>query len=403
MKRAPAPWLVAIVGASFLVRTVVGWLRATPVFFPDEYIYSALGRSLAESGRPLIRGGSAHFPGLLQPLVTAPVWLLGDVAVSYRVVQTVGALAMSLAAVPVYLLAGRLGLSTRVALALAALTALVPDLVYASYISSEAIAYPLVLGAVYAATRALARPTRMAQLAFVGLAVLATLARVQLAVLPLVFAVAVVAVGARERRTRAALREHRLPLGLFALMAVAAVGSGPARLAGIYRPLLDFHADPIGVAHWAALDAMTLAYAAGWIIVPGALIGLWLACSRPCSRERLAFGVVASLLSVALLLEAGFLQASLPAGEQDPGTIRLLRRALARPRLRPLCGAGWPLRVGHLAIAAALLVVSVSVPLSSYAVAPTIERLGCPLAVAWLGGDSARWATPRPWSRPASG
>ena len=103
--------LIAVVGASFLARTVVGWLRATPSLFPDEYTYASLGRSLAEVGRPLIRGGAAHFPALLEPLVTAPVWWIGDVGLAYRVLQTIGALAMSLAAVPVFLLARRVGVS----------------------------------------------------------------------------------------------------------------------------------------------------------------------------------------------------------------------------------------------------------------------------------------------------
>ena len=66
-----------------------------PALFPDEYIYSSIGRSIAESGEPLIRGGSAHFPALLQPIVTAPAWLIGDVGISFRLVQAIGALAMS--------------------------------------------------------------------------------------------------------------------------------------------------------------------------------------------------------------------------------------------------------------------------------------------------------------------
>jgi hypothetical protein len=385
VKRAPVTWLVTVVGVSFLVRTALAWLRATPAFFPDEYIYSALGRSLAQSGRPLIRGGSAHFPALLQPLVTAPVWLIGNVDVAYRVVQAIGALSMSLAAVPVFLIARRLGLGTRVGLAVSALAALVPDLVYSSYISAEALAYPLVLAAVYAATRALTRPTRKAQLSFVALAVLATLARVQFAALALVFALAVVAVGARERRMRAALREQLLPLGAFVVMAAAIVGSGPARAAGIYHGLLGLHAGPLGVAHWAALDAMTLAYAAGWIIVPGALLGLWLASSRPRSRDELAFGVVAALTGAALLLEAGFLQASLPAQGQEIQE----RYVFYAVPLLGLCFAayasrGWPLRIPHLAIAAALVLVSVRLPLSAYAVSATMNGSPVLYAVYWL-------------------
>src|SRR5262249_35163397 len=255
---------------------VVAWMRAVPALFADEYTYAALGRSIADSGRPLVRGASPHFPALLEPIVMAPAWLVGDVGLAYRLVQTIGALAMSLAAVPVFLLALRLRLSWRVAAALAALSVLVPDLVYASFVSSEALAYPLVLWAVYAGTRALSQPTRRAQIGFVVVAGLATLARIQFAVLPAVFAVAAVVVGARERRVKAAVREQALALGLFLLAGIAVLGSGPSRALGVYRGLLDHVAQPLSVVHWAALDAMTLAYAAGWIIVPGALLGLWL-------------------------------------------------------------------------------------------------------------------------------
>jgi hypothetical protein len=158
--RRPAYALAALVGLSFVARTALAWLRSVPALFPDEYLYSAIGRSFAESGRPLVRGGSAHFPALLQPIVTAPAWLIGDVGTAFRVVQAIGALEMSLAAVPAYLIARRLGLSARVSLVLAAFTVLVPDLLYASFISSEALAYPLVLASVYAAMRALAEPSR---------------------------------------------------------------------------------------------------------------------------------------------------------------------------------------------------------------------------------------------------
>ena len=189
-----------------------------PALFPDEYI-DLVDRPVDRrvSGRPLIRGGSAHFPALLQPIVTAPAWLIGDVDTAFRAVQAIGALAMSLAAVPVFLLARRLGLGGRVALTLAAFTVLVPDLLYASFVSSEALAYPLVIASVYAATCAIAAPTRRAQVAFVALAILATMARVQFAVLPIVFVLATILVGARERRTKEALREQLLPLCVFAL------------------------------------------------------------------------------------------------------------------------------------------------------------------------------------------
>jgi hypothetical protein len=378
--------LAFIVGASFAIRTTMAWLRSAPALFPDEYIYSSIGRSIAESGRPLIRGGPAHFPALLQPIVTAPAWLIGDVDTAFRVVQAIGAFAMSLAAVPVFVLARRLGLSGRVSLALAAFTVLVPDLLYASFISSEALAYPLLLASVYAAVNALAKPSLRAQSVFVAAAGLTTLARVQFAILPFVFALATVIIGARERRIRETLRQQALPLSLFAVAAVALLAAGPSRTVGVYRYLLGFHTGPMAVIHWAALDAMTLAYAAGWIIIPGALIGLWLSLSRPRSTEELAFGVIALLMTVALFVEAGFLEASLTSVHEIQERYVFYAAPLLGVSFALYASRGWPFRLQHLALAGGLVLVSVRVPLGGYAVASTLNGSPILFGVYWLTG-----------------
>jgi hypothetical protein len=384
------PALAAIVGASFILRMVAGWLRAVPALFPDEYTYAALGRSIADSGHALVRGTAPHFPALLQPILTAPVWLIGDVGLAYRVVQTVGALAMSLAAIPAFLLARRVGVGPGLSLAVAALSVLVPDLVYASFITSEAVAYPLVLTAVYAATRALAQPTRKAQLGFLVAAGLATLARTQFGVLPVVFVLAAVGVGLRERRIRAALREQVIVLGVIVVALVAVVVSGPSRAFGVYRGLLDFHAGPLDVVHWAALDAMSVAYAAGWIIVPGALLGLWLSLARPRSRDELAFGAVAALLTGALLVEAGILQASLPLVKEIQERYVFYAVPLIGIWFALYASRGWLLRVPHLALAAALVLVSVRLPLTTYALPSTVDGSPILYAVYWLVGKLGR-------------
>jgi hypothetical protein len=378
--------LAGLVVVSFAVRTALAWLRSVPALFPDEYIYSSIGRSIAESGRPLIRGGSAHFPALLQPIVTAPAWLIGDVDTGFRFVQAIGALSMSLAAVPVFLTARRLGLSSRVSLALAAFTVLVPDLLYASFISAEALAYPLVLVSVYAAVRAIAEPSRRAQLLFAAAAGLTTLARVQFAVLPIVFVLAVIVVGARERRLKDALRRQALPLALFGLATATLLAAGPSRSVGIYRYLLGFHAGPLGILHWASLDAMTLAYAAGWIIVPGALLGLWLALSRPRTTEELAFGAVTLLLAAALFLEAGLLQASLTAGREIQERYVFYAAPLLAISFGLYARRGWPLRLQHLVLAAGLVLMSVRLPLSGYAVLSTFNGSPILFGVYWLTG-----------------
>ena len=76
---------------------------------------------------------------------------------------------MSLAAVAVFWLARRLGLSPWLAVAMGAFTLAIPDMNYSAWILADPFAYPLVLAAVAAATAALDRPTKRSQVAFVAL------------------------------------------------------------------------------------------------------------------------------------------------------------------------------------------------------------------------------------------
>src|SRR6266480_1015694 len=93
-------------------RLIAASARPVPHYLPDEYIYPSLARSFAEHGRPLIRGAGVHFPALLDPIVTAPVWLVTDDPVrAYRLTQGIHAVLFSLAAIPAYLLCRRLGLA----------------------------------------------------------------------------------------------------------------------------------------------------------------------------------------------------------------------------------------------------------------------------------------------------
>jgi hypothetical protein len=360
------PLLAALVGASFLVRLVLGWLRATPTFFADEYIYAELGRSLADTGRPLIRGASASFPALLQPLLTAPAWLVGDVEASFRIIQVAGALAMSLAAVPVFLLSRRVGLTQGVSLAVAALALVTPDVVYAGWVLAEPFAYPLALGALAAGVAALARPSLRLQLAFLALAGLATLARVQFVVLPACFLAAILLMGLRDRRLRAALREQALVLVAIALPAAALLAAGPGRVLGFYHGILDLDVGSPAMAKWVGLDAMVLGYAAGVVLAPGALLGLWLALRRPRSREELAFAALALPFVLALLVEAA---------AYGLGDDRIQERYFfyAVPLVGILFGLyasrGWPHRLAHGALAAGVVLLAARVPLSGYSAA----------------------------------
>jgi hypothetical protein len=357
--------LGALVAASFLVRLVTGWLRATPNYFSDEYLYAELGRSLLESGRPLVRGVELSFPALLQPFVTAPAWLAGDVEVSYRIIQALGALAMSLAAVPVFLLARRLGIARPLALGAAAFSLAIPDLLFASWVTAEPFAYPLLLAAVLTAVPLLAEPTRGRAALFLAFTALGMFARVQFAVLPLCFVAAVLIVGARERRLRSLVREQSIVLVVFALGALLAATVGFHRVLGLYESALDSRAAPVELLERAGVNALVLAYASGWILLPGALLAFGLVLAKPRTRSELAFGAFALPLVVTLLLEAGLVGAVEHAQE------RYVFYAL------PLVGIafclyaarGWPARTYHALLAALLLTASAVVPLAGFAAA----------------------------------
>jgi len=356
--------VAGVVAVSFALRFVAALGHTTPLYFPDEYIYSGIARSLAENGRPLIRGQSAHFPALLEPLLAAPFWLTHDPALAYRLTQAENALAMSLAAIPVFLLVRRLGGGPWASLAAAVLTVSSPDLFFSSFVLADAIAYPLVLGAVYVGVCALARPSRGAQLGFAALAVLATFTRIQYVFLPVVFVVAALVVERGSVRT--VLRRFRLSILLYAAPIALAAALGPTRLLGYYSGVADLHLRPGHIAHWLGTDAMLLAYAAGFALVPGAAAGLVFALSRPRSREESGFATLAIGLLLALFAETALYATN--------GTDRFQERYLMV--LLPLVFPAFWLWLRHgrpaarivAVVALGLLALSARVPLSGYTV-----------------------------------
>jgi hypothetical protein len=349
--------LTLLVSVSTVVRSLASWSKATPSYFPDEYLYAELARSLADTGRPLVRGAEASFPALLQPALTWPLWLVEDVALSYHAVQALGALAMSLAAVPTYVLARRLALGTMVSLGCAAFTLAIPDFLYASRVLAEPFAYPLLLAAVAAGTLALARGGFQRQLVFLVLVALVVLARVQFFVLPLAYVVAVGVVGVRERALLQVARRQVVPLVSFGIgLAVSLIHPG---LVGQYGAFLDVEFEP-GLAGRLATNAFGLSYTGGWLLMPGALLGLVLAVRRPRSREELAFAALAAPLTLGLLLEASVYG--------DLGRIQERYFFYALPLVALLfvlyAARGWPHRRIHALLAGGALALVATTPIT---------------------------------------
>jgi hypothetical protein len=299
--------LAALVAGSFAVRFLLALGRATPDYLPDEYTYSALARGLAESGRPLIRGGSAHFPALLEPLLAAPFWLFGDPQLAFRLTQAENAFLMSLAAIPVYLLCRRVDLAQGFSLAAATLAVATPNLLYSSYLLADPVAYPLALAAVYAGVCVLDRPTRRGELAFLALSGLATFARVQYALLPA--AVLAASVVVERGRVRRALRSLWLSFAVCAVAGGAVIAAGPSQVLGAYGGALHVRVAPAALLRWVGSDTLLLVYAAGVVLVPGAVIGIASALRRPLSRAEAAFAAILAPLGLLLVLESAFVSA----------------------------------------------------------------------------------------------
>src|SRR5437764_6174972 len=108
--------LTIVVFVSAAVRLVGSAAHPAPRYFPDEYLYTAIARAIGSGQAPNVRGASANFPALLEPILAAPFHALFAPDLAYRLTQAENAFLMSLAAVPVYLLARRLSLSARYAL-----------------------------------------------------------------------------------------------------------------------------------------------------------------------------------------------------------------------------------------------------------------------------------------------
>ena len=220
------------------------------------------------------------------------------------------------------------------------------------------------LGAVYLGVRALAEPSRRLQLGFAALAVLATFARIQYVFLPLVFVAAALVV--ERGSVRAVWSRFRLSVLLYAAPLAFAAVLGPKRLLGYYSGVADLHVRPGEIAHWLGTDAMLLAYAAGFALVPGAIVGIALALWKPSSREesRLRSALVGLLLG--LFAETALYATNGSDRFQERYLMVLL--PLVFPAFVLWLRRGRPAKHAVALIAVGLLALSARVPLSGYTV-----------------------------------
>ena len=325
-------------------------LHGTPRYFPDEYIYTALGRSIAH-GQLQIRGAPAHFPEILQPVLTAPLWGLLSTSAAYHGVQIENAVIGSLVALPVYWLARWVGLGRGYALFCAVYALLVPSFTLAAFTVADLFAYTLAMAAVAASVRAVDQPTAGRQVLFLVAASLATLARLEYAVLVIAYLVCAVVV---ERRR--VLRLHRI--ALFALLPAAAVFA--VGVVGFYhRVFSTVHLDGSFV-RWFFAQTFLLTLAAGIVIVPGAVV----AALQPRGRREMVYMTFAGALTVLLLAEATVYAAS--AGDFKERYLFAILPLVAIAFGSYLRDRRPSLRLPVFVLAAAVVVAAAEIPLSGY-------------------------------------
>jgi hypothetical protein len=305
----PLAWVALIAAVTGLLRLAVALRVQTLLYYPDEYVTAALSRAIGDGDFGQIRGGTlqASFTAYFVPLLHAPLWLIDDVAVAYRLAQAAGVVAFSAAAFPAYALARRLGISANGGIVAALLALLLPAGGFTATLLGEPYAYPLFLTAALVAVEAIAHPTVARHLAAIGLSgLLCLVGGLQFAFFGLAYAGAWFVAGAWT--TRAVVRRLAAVVVAGAALFLALAASG-RDLDFFLTTIAQPQYPPGDVGSWLGVNAFVLALAAGWLVVPGAVVGLWTLARRREPRPR-AFAFLAALVIGGTLFEAALWSAN---------------------------------------------------------------------------------------------
>jgi hypothetical protein len=294
--------------ASFALRTWLGRAMVAPFIMVDELIYSELARSLVGDGTFTVRGAPASGYSLLYPLLIAPAYALFDaLPEAYGAVKTVNALAMSLAAIPAYLIARRVA-RPPLALFAALLAVAVPSMAYTGTVMTENLYYPVFLLAALGLLRVLDQPGWGRIAALLGLLGVAYAVRSQsVALVPAVLTAPLLLVWF-ERSGVAGLRRYARLYGV--ILAAAAVvvgvqlarGQGLTELLGAYSVVGDRSYDAGSVLRFWAwhLEELTLYVAVIPVAAFLVLLGLAWTLPRALQVHVAATSAVLAWMSLAV-------------------------------------------------------------------------------------------------------
>jgi hypothetical protein len=172
-----------------ILYAVEAWAHGTPWLFGDELELTQLSRSIADTGHAA-RRGEPHAFNTLWTYVLAPAWFIDDMHAAYATVKYIAVLVMTATAFPAYGIA-RLVVGRRPALFVAAAAAAIPAAAYSSMIVEEPLAYPYATLCLFLILRVLIAPSRWWVVGAALASAIAPLVRGELAVIPVVFVLAV--------------------------------------------------------------------------------------------------------------------------------------------------------------------------------------------------------------------
>jgi hypothetical protein len=321
-----APLAALGIGVLSVAAYVLTYALDATAYLNDEYGTVMAGRGMARDPGEILSaagGGLSRGPERLTAVVLAlPAALLESSPDELRAGHVLLALAYALTAVPAYALLRGLDVPRWPAAGLSFAAIAGPWAVFGATFLNVTLAAPLTVAFVWAAWRAVVRPSLRGELAAVGVAALMTTARASHAVFFAAAALAAVAAawwtrpaGARLRRLPGLVLRRSPAIAGATLAGVAAVAAiGPRSLAGeryadaarIHLPL-DALWDRLGWG-WAAL-----AVATGFVALP--VGGAWALrqLARPADLRTGAFAV----LAVAVVLLDVYIAAASGADEQE--------------------------------------------------------------------------------------
>jgi hypothetical protein len=300
------PWLGLLVGVSTLLRFWAATRIPTPWIAPDELIYAELSRSLWEHGTLHLLGRPTSFFSFVYPALAGGPLSLPNVHAGYTLLKALQALLVSLTAVPVYLW-GRSFVSTRWALAAAALALAIPDLAYSGLILTDVALYPVLVLAAWAMAATLVRPTLARQGLLLAAIVFASATRLQAVVLAPAFVTAVGVKALLDRELRWAARLWPTGAGFAALGAGWAAyqlrNGGPAtKLFGAYQAAGEVHYTLGDTLRFCLYHAADVVLFTG--VAPVCALAVLLVV-RPAGAEARAYVATAASVTVWLVAEVG--------------------------------------------------------------------------------------------------